>query len=186
MQLDFNLHRLSLTNKTSIFSFLSVSVSVGGSVRWRFVWIRSERWTITTEGGVGDDYADLAKIHRQWWLFVRICFVIKKLISTGSISASISVFLCAGFASCVCFVHTGHFEFVFSSKNKIGSSFTLTILKPTLKIKVTPKIMTFRLHLTTGGNESRVPWCLRWLLNTVSNIHVLTHSTLCIVQHVGG
>lgn len=35
--------------------------------------------------GAGDDYVDLAKIHRQRWLFVRICFVIKKLISTGVI-----------------------------------------------------------------------------------------------------
>lgn len=114
-------------------------VSVGGSVRWRFVWICSERWTITTEGGVGDDYADLAKIHRQWWLFVRICFVIKKLISTGSISASISVFLCAGFASCVCFAHAGHFKFVFSFKNKIASSFTVSILnKPNLQIYISP------------------------------------------------
>lgn len=56
--------------------------------------------------GAGDDYADLAKIHRQW-LFVRICFGIKKLISTGSfsVSTSVSAFLLTGFAYCVCFVH---------------------------------------------------------------------------------
>lgn len=40
-------------------------------------------------GREGGDYVDLAKIHSQWWLFVRICFIIKKLISPGSILVSV-------------------------------------------------------------------------------------------------
>lgn len=36
--------------------------------------------------GDADDYVNHYKIHRQWWLFVRICFVIEKLISYGPVS----------------------------------------------------------------------------------------------------
>lgn len=36
--------------------------------------------------GDADDYVNRNKIHRPWWLFVRICFVIEKLISFGPVS----------------------------------------------------------------------------------------------------
>lgn len=75
--------------------------------------------------GAGDDYADLAKIHRQW-LFVRICFVIKKLISPGSfsVSTSVSALLLTGFAYCVCFVHTA---LIFGLKSMIVGSVSCCI-----------------------------------------------------------
>lgn len=64
------------------------------NTRKPYFWIRSVSfWDVENiqkggssclRAGAWDDYANLAKIHRQWWLFVRIYSVIKTLILAGS------------------------------------------------------------------------------------------------------
>lgn len=75
--------------------------------------------------GAEDDYVNRAKIHRQWWLFVRICFVIKKLIFTGSISVSVSQ--PPNFASYVCCI-CSELKFSIDCHNMSYYSFNLNML----------------------------------------------------------
>lgn len=91
-------YRKSLKFKEMFVSLSDLSACLcWWSVRWEwglFGAVLKCSWSCL-RSGVGNDYSDLAEIHRQWWLFVGICFVIKKLISTGSSqSLSLSLPLC--------------------------------------------------------------------------------------------
>lgn len=133
---------------------------------------------------VGDDYVNLAKIHRQWWLFVRICFVIKKLISSDSIS--VSVFL---LTSIVCYVSCVNTELIFFIKQHHVQSGRL--IYPNMPNSVFSggwcKMMwtlvdLFSLKLKTLDSRSWIFWCLRLLLNTKNNVmvHTLYGHALCV------
>lgn len=87
---------------------VSKSVFVVSSVRWRAVWICSERWTIMPEGGGWGWLCGSCQNPQAVMIICQDLLCNKKAYPTGSISVSISVsaFLLIGFAYCVCCVHT--------------------------------------------------------------------------------
>ena len=153
-------------------------------VKWRTVWILSERWTIMPMGG---GWLCQSCQNPQPVMIIcqdLLCKKKKKLISSDSIS--VSVFLLTNIACHVSCVNT---ELIFFIKQHHVQSGRL--IYPNMPNSVFSggwcKMMwtlvdLFSLKLKTVDGCRWIFWCLRLLLNTTNSsmVHTLYRHTLCV------
>lgn len=164
------------------------SVFVGSSLKWRAVWIHSERWMITEGGGWG--WLCGSCQNPQAVMIICQDLLCNKKAYLHRFSLGLYLCLCLStYRFCLLCLICPHCNHSFFKKENLCSvSCCIGLIIPKLaKLDLLKGIQTdlnpgsfdlFTLQLTTVGNKNRVLWCLRWLLNTLSNVYVLYMDTL--------
>lgn len=148
-------------------------------MRWGAVWICPKRWTIMPEAEGWGWLCGSCQNPQAVVIIVRICYVIKKLISAGSVSVSSStfVFLLTGLlpAPFCCISFERH-------KYSVNAIFQNDIFPSRCNKLMLTLVWVYLIHWLVDGRREVILWCLRRLVNVLTTVCLSYKDTLLSVR----